>query len=199
MGEAHFATLLIFHPYRPTPSTNHLDDVMLPAGFYLGNATTILLRLFQAVPHEVLLCMICTAAAFFGLVVLSLMFILVYCGLSCCFRVVRLSTLLAAYLCERTRTTLFRGKAPSGASTVLARRETEPQPLALDPLILSDPPSGETLRTPPALAQIGAPSSLSDRPPQFELPQTPTVRALPAPPLSRRSQRHRRRRAPSSE
>ena len=48
-----------FHLHRPTPSTNHLDDVMLPAGFYLGNATTILLWLFQAVPHEVLLCMIC--------------------------------------------------------------------------------------------------------------------------------------------
>ena len=172
---------------------------MLPTGFYLGNATTILLWLFQAVPHEVLLCMILTAAALFGLVVLSLLFILMYCGLSCCFRIVRLSTLLAAFLCESTRTTLFRERTPGGAGAVLARRETGLQSLTLDTSVLSESPSEETLRTPPALAQIGATSSLSDRPAQLGLPQTPTIRALPAPPRTRRSQRHRRRRAPSSE
>ena len=172
---------------------------MLPTGFYLGNATTILLWLFQAVPHEVLLCLILTATALFGLVVMSLMFILLYCGMSCCFRIARLTTLLAAFLCERTRTTLFMKRAPSGAGAVLACRETGPQTLCLDPSMVEDSPVEGALRTPPALAHFGQPTALPDRPAQFELPPTPTVCALPAPPSSRRTQRHRRRRAQSSE
>ena len=65
---------------------NHIyasATVMLPPQFYLGNATALLLWLFQTVPHEALLAAIAIALVVCVAVTLSLVVILVYVAFRC--------------------------------------------------------------------------------------------------------------------
>ena len=113
----------VTHP--PSFHLTHPATRMLPAEFYMGNATTVLLWLFQTVPHEALLVMIGVSAVLGVLVVMSLMFILIYLGFSCCFRLVRLTSLISCFLYDRARVRVVRERA-SGAARIRGKQTLYP-------------------------------------------------------------------------
>ena len=151
---------------------------MLPPEFYFGNATTLLLWLFQSVPHEVLLGLILTSVVLAVVVGLCIVIVMIYVAISCFLRITRLTALLAAHLYYRLRIRPVRGEVLLAAP----RQGDRARPLALRRELVAEFPPGEdnTLRTPPALRQPPAAPALPA--PTTPALQDDTSHQLPAPP-----------------
>ena len=163
---------------------------MLPAGFFVGSATTVLLWLFQVVPHEVLLLGLGIACAWCLLIALALAFIVLYLGIACAYRLLRL--LARAFFRVSSRVRALWGRRASASESAVgtgvrcAPARLEPS----GPLVLQAARIGEPPQTPHALHSAERPLAL---PPASAadpaLPDRPSVPALPPPPRNKRRSR----------
>ena len=155
---------------------------MLPAGFFLGNATTLLLWLFQMVPHEVLLVMLGVMSMWCLWVISAVAMIVLYLGLVSLCRLVRLVSTFVMRVFSRLRT-LWAPRANVPVSSSGARAQTRLVPL--DPYVLRAARIGEPPTTPLGLNSVEPVDAL---PPSDATPQLgpgPSIPALPAPPRRR--------------
>ena len=164
---------------------------MLPTEFYFGNSTTILLWLFQSIPHDVLLMMLVFAAALLGVIVLCVLVIVLYVGCLSAYRLGSLCIQLVFVFYDRVRTNREAPPAEVGAESLVVIRNPYRQPRSLDSLMLAHPTAEEQLRTPPAIARTGELPALPEGASPDVISPPPAIQALP-PPSPRMTRRRSR-------